>query len=63
MAGSRLLTTQEAAVFLKVSPARVRQLVGEGVLVPEKLSIRAHLFSLSTLKRYQETLHRQVGDG
>lgn len=52
-----LLTTDQAAARLNVTPARVRVLIREGRLPAEKFG-RAHMIRESDLKLVE---HRQVG--
>lgn len=57
MAGMRLLTTQEAAAKLKITVARVQQLIWAGRLPAKKLG-RDYVIAESDLKLVR---HRKVG--
>ena len=57
---SKFHTTQSAARYLGVTPARVRQLILEGRLTSEKYG-RDHLISESDLKTYMATARKNPG--
>ena len=55
MVSQELLTTQEVAIVLGVTPARVRQLVRDGRIEPEGYSPRVHLFRREVVERYRNS--------
>jgi site-specific DNA-methyltransferase (adenine-specific) len=57
---SKLYTTESAAEFLQVTPARVRQLIREGRLKSEKYG-RDHLIQEPELRWYTETGKKKPG--
>lgn len=48
-----LLTTEEVAAELGVTPSRVRQLVRDRELHPESYTPRLHLFRRETIEAYK----------
>ncbi|WP_034388469.1 helix-turn-helix domain-containing protein [Deinococcus sp. YIM 77859] len=48
-----LLTTEEVAAALGVTPGRVRQLVRDGRLKPEEITRRVHLFRREVVEAYK----------
>lgn len=48
---SEYFTTDEAAIFLGVTPSRIRQLISEGRLISNKLG-RDHLLQKYDLEQY-----------
>ena len=57
---SKLYTTESAASYLKVTPARVRQLILEERLESEKYG-RDHLIPEAALQNYEISGKRKVG--
>jgi excisionase family DNA binding protein len=57
---SKLFTTETAAIYLGVTPARVRQLILEERLKSEKYG-RDHLIPETTLQNYEATGKKKVG--
>ena len=55
-----LITTAEAALILKVTPVRVRQLIGDGQLKSEKKG-RDHLMERQEVERYAREGRRPWG--
>ena len=55
-----LITTAEAAVLLRVTPGRVRQLIGGGQLESEKRG-RDHLLDQAKVERFDEQDRRKGG--
>lgn len=53
MTPRELLTTEEVADELDVTPGRVRQLVRDGQLQPEDYTPRAHLFRREVVEAYK----------
>ncbi len=56
----KLHTTESAAAYLKVTPARVRQLIIEKRIKSEKYG-RDHLIPESELKQYAESGKKKAG--
>ena len=56
----KLFTTESAATYLGVTPARVRQLILEERLPSEKYG-RDHLISEDALQQYQKDGRKKVG--
>jgi site-specific DNA-methyltransferase (adenine-specific) len=56
----KLHTTESAAIFLGVSPSRIRQLILEKRLQSEKYG-RDHLISESALQAFKTSGKRKVG--
>lgn len=48
------LTTEQVAFRLGVKPSRVRQLVGQGRLLPLRTGLRAHLFSVESVEAFEQ---------
>jgi excisionase family DNA binding protein len=57
---SKLFTTESAAAYLGVTPARVRQLILEERLPSEKYG-RDHLISEDALEQYEKNGRKKVG--
>ncbi|OHB41397.1 MAG: hypothetical protein A2Y11_03495 [Planctomycetes bacterium GWC2_39_26] len=57
---SKYFTTAEAASFLNVTPARVRQFIIEGRLASIKMG-RDHLIAESTLKNFADSGRKNIG--
>ncbi len=55
-----LITTAEAAVLLRVTPGRVRQLIGNGQLESEKRG-RDHLLDQAEVERFDQQDRRKGG--
>jgi len=53
MTARELLTTEEVAAELGVTPGRVRQLVRSGQLQPEDYTPRVHLFRREVVEAYR----------
>lgn len=56
----KYLTTSEAATFLDVTPARIRQYIMEGRLSSQKIG-RDHLIAESTLKKFAKDGRKNIG--
>ncbi|MDD5348491.1 MAG: helix-turn-helix domain-containing protein [Candidatus Omnitrophica bacterium] len=56
----KLFTTESAATYLGVTPARVRQLILEERLSSEKYG-RDHLIAEDALQQYQKNGRQKVG--
>ena len=61
VATDKLLSTEQVATLLGVSPSRVRQLVREGLLRPESLAPRAHLFRPEAIETYRAAVRPRRG--
>jgi site-specific DNA-methyltransferase (adenine-specific) len=57
---SKYCTTTEAAEYLKITPARVRQFILEGRLESEKIG-RDHMISEKVLKEFALKGRKNVG--
>lgn len=55
-----LITTAEAAVLLRVTPGRVRQLIGNGQLESEKRG-RDHLLDQAEVERFDHKTAEKAG--
>lgn len=56
----KLLTTDAAGQYLRVTPARVRQLIAEGRVKSEKYG-RDHLIDAVSLREYRKSGRRERG--
>ena len=58
---STFLTTEQVAARLGVKASRVRQLVGQGRLVPLATGLRAHLFTPQAVEAFEQAEKPKLG--